>query len=75
MPELLRVRGEVHAAAADESGAARLFEQAITSADGQAALGWRLRAVTSLARLRLRQGQGDEAIGSLKQTYGRFEEG
>ncbi|MEM5300241.1 winged helix-turn-helix domain-containing protein, partial [Burkholderia sp. JPY481] len=30
MPELLRVRGEVHAAAADESGAARLFEQAIT---------------------------------------------
>ncbi|NVH75771.1 ATPase [Paraburkholderia sp. JPY432] len=75
MPELLRVRGDVLAAAADETGAARQFEQAIALADNQATLSWRLRAVTSLARLRLKQGRGGETIQLLKDTYERFEEG
>jgi predicted ATPase len=75
MPELLRVRGEVLLKAADETGAARAFEQAIALADSQRALGWRLRAVTSLAALRVRQRHGDDALQALGDTFARFSEG
>jgi predicted ATPase len=75
VPELLRVRGEVLAAAAVETDAAREFERAIALADSQAALSWQLRAVTSLAKLRMKQGRGGKAIQLLKDVYGRFEEG
>lgn len=75
MPELLRVRGEVLVKAADEHGAAAMFEQAIALADDHAALAWRLRAAASSAKLRLKQGQGHNAIEALREAYGQFKEG
>jgi predicted ATPase len=44
-------------------------------ADAQGALSWRLRTVSSQARLRLEQGRLPEARQPLAETYARFTEG
>jgi predicted ATPase len=44
-------------------------------ADAQGALSWRLRTVTSQARVLLDQGRPAEARAALAETYGRFTEG
>ena len=44
-------------------------------ADAQGALSWRLRTISSQARLRLKQGRLSEAREMLADTYGRFTEG
>jgi predicted ATPase/DNA-binding winged helix-turn-helix (wHTH) protein len=75
LPELLRVRGEVMAATGDHHYAAVMFEQSIALAASQAALGWQLRALTSLAKMRTRQGDGDAALRSLAAAYRLFKEG
>jgi predicted ATPase/DNA-binding winged helix-turn-helix (wHTH) protein len=75
MPELLRLRGDFLAQAADERGAEKSFEQSIALADQQSALSWRLRTASSFARLRLRQGRPDEGLPLLADTYARFQEG
>jgi class 3 adenylate cyclase/tetratricopeptide (TPR) repeat protein len=74
--ELQRLRGEIVVAGggADEECEA-FFVQAIETARGQQATMIELRAATSLARLRRRQGRGAEARELLAQVYGRFAEG
>lgn len=75
MPEFLRVRGATLAQAGEPDAAEHAFRTSLEMADAQGALSWRLRTVTSLARLRLKQGRLAEARESLAETYGRFAEG
>jgi hypothetical protein len=75
MPEMLRLKGEMLAQAADQSGAEDCFRQSIALADQQSALSWRLRTATSFARLPIRRGSRNEAQSELMQTYARFCEG
>jgi predicted ATPase/DNA-binding winged helix-turn-helix (wHTH) protein len=74
-PELLRIKGELLAQATEEAAAEDHFRQSIALADRQSALSWRLRAATSLTRLRLRHGSAGEARRILVETYDRFGEG
>jgi len=75
MPEFLRVRGAILAQAGETVAAEEAFRASLDMADAQGALSWRLRTVTSLARLRLGQGRLPEAREPLAETYGRFTEG
>jgi predicted ATPase len=75
MPEMLRLKGEFLAQAADRGGAEDCFRQSIALADEQAALSWRLRAATSFARLQDRRRGRDEGRSELVRTYARFREG
>ena len=75
MPELQRLRGEFLARAGDEQAAEACFLRSIELAEEQSALSWQLRASTSLARLRIRQGRRQEAQRSLAETYSHFREG
>ena len=51
------------------------LRRALSIAHEQRALGWSLRAATSLARLWLAQGRGAEAQKLLAPVYNRFTEG
>jgi hypothetical protein len=80
--ELHRLRGELLLArngllAAGEALAC--FGQALELSWDKGALGWELRAATSLVRLRQRQGESyaaelAEARNGLREVYGRFTE-
>jgi predicted ATPase/DNA-binding winged helix-turn-helix (wHTH) protein len=73
-PEMLRIKGVL--LEQDNSEAAEaLYLQAIELARSQGALSWQLRAATSLARLRMRQGAGLEAQRLLRDVYHQFTEG
>jgi predicted ATPase/DNA-binding winged helix-turn-helix (wHTH) protein len=74
MPELLRLRGELEARTGDVGSAEASLTSSIELAEGQGALSWRLRAETSLARLRREQGRPN-ALDGLAATYARFSEG
>jgi predicted ATPase len=75
--ELLRIKGDILAAAPqpDLSRAEDCFLRSIDWARKQSALSWELRAVTSLARLKGKQGRLGEARGALAPVYARFVEG
>jgi predicted ATPase/DNA-binding winged helix-turn-helix (wHTH) protein len=78
MPELLRIKGEIllrEAAPGSTSEAENYFARALETAANQGALLWALRASISMASLRVRQGQRDEAQEILAPVYGRFTEG
>jgi ATP/maltotriose-dependent transcriptional regulator MalT len=75
MPEFLRVRGVVLAKAGEATAAEQAFQASLDMADAQGALSWRLRTVSSQARLHLKQGRLPEAREPLAETYGRFTEG
>lgn len=75
MAELLRIRGDLLSQAGDEVAAEGSYRQSLAVADEQAALSWRLRTATSLARLRARQGRLAEARVALTDSYDRFTEG
>lgn len=75
MPELLRIKGEFLVKAGDYQAAEDHFRQSIAMADRQSALSWRLRAVTSLARLRLRHRNVSGARTAVLATYEQFAEG
>jgi len=75
VPEFLRVRGVVLAEAGEATAAAQALHASLEMADAQGALSWRLRTISSLARLRLKQGRLSEAREMLADTYGRFTEG
>ncbi len=70
MAELMRVKGELLAKAAED-----YFRQALDCARRQGALSWELRAATSLARLLRNQGRPADAIACLEPVYDRFTEG
>jgi predicted ATPase/DNA-binding winged helix-turn-helix (wHTH) protein len=76
--EILRAKGEIILKndAADASRAAEtLFRRSLEIARRQDALSWELRAATSLARLRRRQGRIQQAHNVLASVYARFTEG
>jgi predicted ATPase len=77
-PEHLRIKGELilsRAAPGIPKAAEACFAQAIELAATQGAQSWELRAATSLARLRLRQGREQDAMAVLKPVFNRFAEG
>jgi predicted ATPase len=59
----------------EESEAEASLERAIEVAQRQQAKSWELRASTSRARLRQRQGRREEARALLAEIYGWFTEG
>lgn len=76
--EMLRLKGEIllHAAdAADLAEAERHLSDALELAIRQKALAWQLRAASSLARLRHRQGRTSEGRDLLASVYNSFTEG
>ena len=78
--ELHRIHGELLIVRATDSNglmtaANDCFGQALTIARQQQARSWELRALTSLGRLRQRQGKRAEARRTVKESYQRFEEG
>ena len=77
LPELLRVKGAILMSAREPcvAKAEEGFQRALELAAQQQALAWELRAATSLARLRLESGRGDEARCILVPIYDRFTEG
>jgi len=77
MAELLRVKGELELMKSRCEAAAvePIFLRSIAWARQQGALSWELRAATSLARLRERQGRSNEAFAALAPVYERFDEG
>jgi predicted ATPase len=76
--ELLRMKAEM-LLGMDASGsgayAEELLQQSLNWARSQGALSWELRAASSLARLRLRQGDAQEGRACLEPVYARFTEG
>jgi tetratricopeptide (TPR) repeat protein len=78
MAELLRMKAEMLLgmdASGSESRAEELLQQSLDWARRQGALSWELRAASSLARLRLRQGKAREGRACLEPVYARFTEG
>lgn len=77
MPELFRIKGEILAAspAVDADVCRHYFRRALDLAREQAALGWELRAATSLAAFLAGQGRIQEASDLLRPIYGRYTEG
>jgi class 3 adenylate cyclase/tetratricopeptide (TPR) repeat protein len=74
--ELYRLKGELLLAGSpDEAAAEESFRQAIATAQRQQSKAWELRATTSLARLRQRQGRRDEARAALTAVHGTYTEG
>lgn len=75
--ELLRVKGELllsQGAPGVTVTAENYFRQALDLARGQGALGWELRAATSLAGLLCDQGRSGDALAILQPVYDRFSE-
>src|ERR1700726_4477394 len=78
MAELLRMKAEMllgMGASGLEADAEELLERSLDWARRQGALSWELRAASSLARLRLRQGDAREGRACLEPVYARFTEG
>jgi tetratricopeptide (TPR) repeat protein len=77
MPDILRAKADILASMPDPDipGAEDCLLRSLDLAGRQSALSWELRAATSLARLRHRQGQPDEARKILAPIFGRFTEG
>lgn len=74
--ELQRLQGELLLAESDDqAGAERCFRRAIEIGREQRSREWELRGTMSLARLRHRQGRGDEAFAALTGVVSGFTEG
>jgi adenylate cyclase len=73
--ELHRLHGELHGSVGREAEAEASFCRALEVSQRQGALSLELRAATSLARLRIRQGRRDEARELVTGVLGRFTEG
>jgi predicted ATPase len=75
--ELLRIKGELllSTGAPDRSAAEDCFWRALEQARRQGALGWELRAATSLARLLHDHDGSSDAKVMLQTVYDRFTEG
>jgi predicted ATPase/DNA-binding winged helix-turn-helix (wHTH) protein len=75
--ELLRIKGELMLSPGtpDRSAAEEYYRRALEQARRQGALGWELRAATSLARLLHDQDGSSDAKMMLQTVYDRFTEG
>jgi DNA-binding winged helix-turn-helix (wHTH) protein/tetratricopeptide (TPR) repeat protein len=76
-PEALRTIGELKLKLQPRAiaAASALIEEAVSVARSRKSLSMELRAATSLARLRQRQGRTDEALALIESVLGRFTEG
>ena len=75
LPEMMRIKGEILASRLQSCEAETWFSRSIDLAREQSALAWELRAATSFAHLRARQGRCGEARRLLRPVYDRFTEG
>jgi hypothetical protein len=75
VPEIQRIKGEVLSMKGDQAGAEAQFSRALDLANRHGALGWALRAASSLARLRREQSRNAEALETLVPVYERLTEG
>ena len=75
LPEMMRIKGEILASRLQSCEAETWFSRSIDLAREQSALAWELRAATSFAHLRARQGRCGEARRLLLPVYDRFTEG
>jgi predicted ATPase/DNA-binding winged helix-turn-helix (wHTH) protein len=77
MPELLRIKGDILVATpgSDKSKAEECFLNSLDLAGRRGALGWELRAASSLAFMLCRQGRLEEGRRVLAPIYDRFSEG
>ena len=77
-PEIMRSRGELLLHGGSPGAIAEAeswFQRSLASARRHAALGWELRAATSLAKLWRDLGRASEAVGLLEPVHRRFTEG
>lgn len=76
-PELLRIRAEILLSmpSTDEVLAETVITRALAEARRQTALAWELRTAMTLARLRAKQGRGQEGRELVSSVYARFTEG
>jgi predicted ATPase/DNA-binding winged helix-turn-helix (wHTH) protein len=72
--EMLRIKGML-LEPVDAAAAAALYNQAIQIAEAQGALSWQLRVANNLARLKMRQGSGQDGRRLLQDVYNQFSEG
>jgi predicted ATPase len=76
LPELLRIKGELMLRESPQSEAAdTCFREAMELATQQGADFWQLRCAISIARLRVRQDQGAEALAILEKACSAMTEG
>jgi predicted ATPase/DNA-binding winged helix-turn-helix (wHTH) protein len=77
LPEVLRVKGMIleNRSDTDLSQAEKIYLESIELAERQGALGWKLRAATSLAKLYDAQGRRDQGQALLLPIYAKFSEG
>jgi predicted ATPase len=76
--ELLRIKGELRLHAGERRSVSEAewhFDRAMEVARQQGAVFWELRTAVSLARLRISQDRGADALGILQSVCGRFTEG
>jgi predicted ATPase len=71
----MRIKGEILASGSRSCEAETWFSRSMDLAREQSALAWELRAATSFAHLRARQGRCGEASRVLRSVYVRFTEG
>lgn len=75
VPELLRVRAGILAAAGQRQAAETLLVESMACALDIGALAWRLRAANDLAKLWQGQSRADDARRTLLPVYSEFKEG
>jgi predicted ATPase len=77
LPEILRVKGSILAAAPDGDAQAALtcYQRSRALARERSTLAWELLTTMSIARLWIRQGRSVEARTELEAVYTRFSEG
>ena len=77
LPEMLRIKGHLLSTKPepDLAGARLSLEDALESAKRQGALGWELRAATTMARFLANQGREQEGRELLAKTYDKFTQG
>jgi len=76
-PELLRLQAEILLALpqVDEERVERELKRSLAAAREQGALAWELRTSMTFARLRSKQGRGDEGRAQVAAVLARFTEG
>ena len=73
--EILRIKGVLALASADEDAANTLFQQSVALSREQGALSFELRAAMNWSKLLARQGRGAQALSLVESVYARFGEG
>jgi predicted ATPase/DNA-binding winged helix-turn-helix (wHTH) protein len=73
--EIIRIRGDIHAMRGETGPAEELLTASVAHARQQGALGWELRAASSLARFYMDRQEPIMARATLAPVFSRFTEG